>query len=477
MAKPTVRRFLLVVAISLIVACTPHSAFAQRGGGGFHGSGGFHGGGGGFHGGGGFGGGGFRGGSYHGSPTEPRSMGGGPYGNPYSRPSYGYRNPYGNPAGRASPNGSNGGINDGRARSRAPRSQPPTFANADGQWHSFGERAASTGSGPSPREFSPTSRNAISRTQALSNIESFFGRSSLAYSRFNATSRFSGSRIAGSRPVGPTGRPSVRGGAVTGFNSGIGWGGFNGRIGPNRSGNFNGFGGFRSGCWNCGFGFGRFGFVFGFSGFGWGFGWNPWWNWGFGWPWLDFGYVSPFWEDWYNPWLWPAYSPYFPPAINYNFDSGNYSPYQPEDDLYSTSAKVSATRSTPENGQSPPNTATPPEDSQDSAPAMRIFLKDGTSQNASSAWLHDGELHYTRADNGNESEVGIDDVDWQNTIEESAKRGVPFTLKSEPGAKKPPDSAPNLHINTPSPDGNGPLARTRNWISAMASSRPSGFQG
>lgn len=253
---------------------------------------------------------------------------------------------------------------------------------------------------------------------------------------------------------------------MAGFNSGLGFNRFGSGFGSNRFGSFNGLGGFRGfgpGCWNCGLGFGRFGlgrfgFGFGFGGFGWGVGWNPWWNWGFGWPGFGFGYVSPFWDDWYNPWLWPAYSSYIPPTINYNFDNGGYfNPYQPDSNSYPPNAGESGPNNIPENSKGTSDTNTPPENAQNSTPVILIFLKSGTVQTASDAWLVGGNLHYTRTDSGNEAEVGMDQVDWQNTIEENARRSVPFTLKSAPSAGRTldPDAKPNT--NNPNPDTRTPL--------------------
>lgn len=135
MAKLTFPKLFLIAIVSAVVACTPRAAFAQRGGGGARGGGG------GFHGG---------GGGFRGMQSAPR-YGGGSYrgssGSPYSRPSYSYRSPYGNPAGRTNPSGPSRGVNAGRAGSAAPQSQLRGFANADGQWHSFGERPAGAGTG------------------------------------------------------------------------------------------------------------------------------------------------------------------------------------------------------------------------------------------------------------------------------------------------------------------------------------------
>jgi hypothetical protein len=257
--------------------------------------------------------------------------------NPYSGRGYSYRNPSGNAyrnpngnaAGGARSGVSNGGLSAGRPGSAVPRGQTGGFANADGQWHSFGERPGSTnprasassglngGSAPS-RSFVPggpgtrswsgqgsqvwanssasASRNVVSRTQALSSVESSFGRSSFGYSRFGTNGSLPGTGIGGPLAARSGGITPTRGGALAGFNSGFGFNQFGSGFGSNRFGSFNGFGefggfpGFRPGCWNCGFGFGGFGFGlgvggFGFGGFGFGFGWRPWWNWGWGWPW------------------------------------------------------------------------------------------------------------------------------------------------------------------------------------------------
>jgi len=519
MAKLTFPKLFLIAIVSAVVACTPRAAFAQRGGGGSYGGGGGSHGGGGFGGGGsrggagGFGGGGYGSGGFRGMQSAPRYGGGsyrgsstarirgGPYDSPYSRPSDSYRSPDGNPAGRASPSVPSRGVNAGWAGSAAPQSQPPGFANADGQWRSFGERPAGAGTGsgasrglnagshpsnsfvpggPGTRSWSgqgnavwanatpSASRNAMSHTQALSNIESSFGRSSLGYSRFGANTLLASSRTGGSLPTRPVGAASVRGGALTGFNSGIAWNRFGGGFGFNRFGNFNGlggFGGFRGfgpGCWNCGLGFGRFGpgrFGFGFGGFGWEGGWNPWWNWGFGWPGFGFGYVSPSWDDWYDPWLWPAYSSYIPPTIDYNLDNGGYfNPNQPGVNSYPPNAGESAPNNIPENSKGTSDTSAPPENAQNSTPVILIFLKSGTVQNASDAWLVGDNLRYTRTDNGDQVEVGMDQVDWQNTIEENAKRGTPFTLRSKPDPDEGLDPAnPNANIRNPDPGAHTPL--------------------
>lgn len=46
-------------------------------------------------------------------------------------------------------------------------------------------------------------------------------------------------------------------------------------------------------------------------------------------------------------------------------------------------------------------------------------------------WVADGELHY-RVSDGSEGALDINDLDLQRTVDENAKRGVPFTLKPQP---------------------------------------------
>ena len=124
--------------------------------------------------------------------------------------------------------------------------------------------------------------------------------------------------------------------------------------------------------------------------------------------------MSPFWDDWYDPWLWPANSSYIPPTTNYNFDNGGYfNPNQPSGIFYPPSAGKSAPNNIPGNSEGTSDTNTPPQNAQNSTPVTLIFLKSGTVQTASDAWLVGGNLNYMRSDNGNEAEVGMDQVDWR----------------------------------------------------------------
>ncbi len=66
-----------------------------------------------------------------------------------------------------------------------------------------------------------------------------------------------------------------------------------------------------------------------------------------------------------------------------------------------------------------------------SRPTILVYLKDGTTLAADDYWAVDGQFHY-RVKYGGESSIGMDEVDMQRTVDENAKRGVRFTLKSKP---------------------------------------------
>jgi hypothetical protein len=134
-----------------------------------------------------------------------------------------------------------------------------------------------------------------------------------------------------------------------------------------------------------GFGDGHFDFDdgFGFRGFGFGcFGCSFGWGWGFGsWSWW-----SPWWPSTW--WGWPASNVY------------------------------------PYSNPNPANVA-------ESAPITLLYLKDGTTLAATDYWVEDSKLHY-RVSDGGESTLDMNDLDLQRTVDENAKRGVPFTLKPQP---------------------------------------------
>ena len=455
MTRPRVLNFTSIVAILFVFSAIP--AFAQRGGGSHGGGGGFHGGGGGGFrsGGGGFGGGGFRGGSY----SAPRAGAG------YSRPAPSapmrsgggsYARPGGGNSSRSYANPSNGNQRAGNSFS-APR------AMADGQWHSFGNAGvgrAGTPSAPqarasdsagggfhvfsgnrsaggihSTRSFSgqgnqvwenaPTAHNVVSPSRALSNIRGSFG-SSLAGSSGMRSSAFmsANSRIAGSS--GLNGRAFSNGlgtnrGAFFGNRLGFGYSRFGYR------------GGYRGGCWNCG------------VGWGFGFGWWP--GWGFGWPWLGYSYWDPFyWDD--LTWGWPGngYGYYgYPMGYPYGYDNNSYynsyddsSSYSAPDDNYTGSDSNSVPAAPPQ--QSSPQTYSVA----NGAVPVLLFLKNGSVYSARDYWFSGDQFHYVLT-NGREGAFDADQLDLRRTIDENAKSGVQFVVKS--GASSLPPA--HYDINPP----------------------------
>jgi len=65
------------------------------------------------------------------------------------------------------------------------------------------------------------------------------------------------------------------------------------------------------------------------------------------------------------------------------------------------------------------------------ASTVLLYLKDGTTIPAWDYWVGNGKLHY-RAKDGGESALDMYDLDWQQIVDENAKRGVTITLKSQP---------------------------------------------
>lgn len=190
-----------------------------------------------------------------------------------------------------------------------------------------------------------------------------------------------------------------------------------GVFGVNRPGFFGlnrfRFGTDRFGCFGCGFGFG----------FGWG--WNSWW-WGPGLGWWD-----PFWFDpWW--WGWRPYGYYSPsPAYNYGApsDYGNYGPSSPS-------------YSTPDSAANPPNANVAADASVSVVPALRLYLKNGATFDVTDYWFADNKLHYVTTD-GSELAIEMDQLDLQRTVDENAKHGAQFTLKSQPdGSTAAPATRP-----------------------------------
>lgn len=424
--------------------------FAQHGGGGHGGGGGFHGGGGGgFHGGGGgmrsnpgFGGSGRAPAAGFGAP---RSMAPSPWrsgGQLGSRPGF---------ASQSRPGGGFGNPNQHFGNSAAPP------AVADGRWHAFGGPGAGressgrqpqfapanggsefhvatgnrqmrspgtvrsfSGQGGEIWETTPSARNVVPRSQSLSTMQGSFRGSRSAgstlgpNSTLSATSRFSS-------------EPAMRGGQQFSSRSGGA-----GSVQQLRSFDRNGWSHerFGRGCWNCGFGFGRWGW-----GRGWGFGWGS--------PWFGFWGWNPFWVD---PWWgWPSagYGYYAPPAYNLysSPDSTNSVPYdysappaQPDEpDNSSDQGNIDGNWITP-NGPSPSSSA----NSGALTVPVLIYLKGGGMLSVRDYWMLDGELHYLLM-NGTQHSVDLEQVDLPRTNAENAKSGVKFIFKSEPSVTAPPD--------------------------------------
>jgi hypothetical protein len=177
--------------------------------------------------------------------------------------------------------------------------------------------------------------------------------------------------------------------------------------------------GYGGGCWNCGFGFGL------------------WPGWGFGWPlfgsWGLYSY-SPY-TYWDDPWLWggSAYSYYaYPPSYSIYNDNTYGSPNDGASYSDPTSSYgVPDNNSNPDqnvsgeqmNGEAPLET--------NSAPAVRLYRKDGAVYSARDYWLADGNLHFT-VDNGVEFSFDINQLDVQRTVDENARSGVQVILKPGP---------------------------------------------
>jgi hypothetical protein len=174
------------------------------------------------------------------------------------------------------------------------------------------------------------------------------------------------------------------------------------------------------GCWNCGFHHG-----FGWWGWGWGWGWwNPWWWWGPSWGW-SWGWNDPRWGSSSN-WSNPGYSNNGYNAYNNSsaYDSGYSANTSNDNYQYQTTPQTEGTANT---NAVTGNVAA-------STPTVLIYQKDGTMYAASDYWIAGGKLHYL-VNYGGESTVEMDQVDWQRTVDENAKRGVQFTLKPNPSEK------------------------------------------
>jgi len=170
----------------------------------------------------------------------------------------------------------------------------------------------------------------------------------------------------------------------------------------------------------CGFGFG-FGFGFGW-GWGWGGWWNPWWGpwgfWGPGWGW------DPYWYG--GAWGYP----YYPPAVDYNYDR-SVPGYGGDSGSNNSSSNYPGPYENAPEYQGSPNTNPDTGNLAVATPTVLLYLKDGSTFAASDYWVADGKLHYYVNYSG-ESSIDINDLDLQRTVDENSKRGVRFTLKPTP---------------------------------------------
>jgi len=180
----------------------------------------------------------------------------------------------------------------------------------------------------------------------------------------------------------------------------------------------------------------------GFGGWGWGgWGWNPWWpSWGWGISWDPFWY-NPFWYG--LSWGWPyyGYSDYSAyPSFDYSAPNEFLSDsYNPNGGAFDTNPSAPVSQPSPDPNPVTNNVA-------QSTPTVLVYLKDGSMFTATDYWLADNQLHYY-VNYGGESSVGMDQVDLQRTVDENAKRGVPFSLKPGPDRV----SAAPAPVPTPAP--------------------------
>jgi len=444
MKASTSSKFIFAALTLFAFAAIP--AFAQRGGGSHSGGGGFHGGGGGSHSSGGSYGG-FRGGASspstgngfsRGASSAPSAgYGARPAGNAYrsvAPPVSGVQRPSNfssAPAAQADGQWHSFGNGSPARGSSTSQSEVRGSANTGGGWHVFGGNRSATGGTPgATRSFSgqgsdvwentPVAHNVVSSSRTLNNVRGSFNQTPIAGSvagnsgiRTNS-SLVTSSRLASGSGFGNrafTGPSTVRfGNSYYGYRGGYGWG-------------------FRGGCWNCGYPF------------GFGLGWGP--GWGFGWPWLGYWNSGLYWND---PWWgWPGYGGYgYPASYIYGYpyvDSGSNS-------------------SQPENYPDT-DTYTPPVDQSssagvsggDSAPPILLFMKDGSVDSVRDYWISGGQIHYIFL-NGAESAIDMDQLDLQRTVDENAKSGVQFTLKPNPNSFAPAPEAPPAATSPSAPPGN-----------------------
>jgi hypothetical protein len=328
---------------------------------------------------------------------------------------------------------------DGRSSTLARRgggpgatTPPPEIRSGanGGGWRSFSpsrapalERAPAEGATASN---TLAGRNSISKASGLSAIHRSFGNSDFGNLRSRLSTPVSASSgVRSSLTARSRGTPSIRG---IGLRNSLSAGTALNRFGSrdfNRFGNFDRFrfhhpfGGVPFGDFDndfddffffqrpffgcCGFGFGGFGLGFDF-GFGaplwWGSGWPGWYG-GPGYPYgLPYGYSLPY-------------------DLGLTYDSPTASG-PPSDDSSASGAYRRAQTN-----------------SENSSAILLLYLKDGTMYSVRDCWLAAGELHCIAADRS-EGVFQLDRIDFQRTVDENTKRGVPFTLKPNPTRSKPP---------------------------------------
>jgi hypothetical protein len=463
MTRPTFTRYLFTIISSLAIAIVPATAFAGRGGGGHGGGGGSHGGGGGSRGGGGSSGGAARGGSYA-APSLPSRA----YSGSFSRPSAGVNARQASPYAAPAYSGARGGGTVG------------TVQRPDGQWHAFGNAGGGSGdTAGAQRSFAPSAGSTIPRAPGASvasgrtnsTSRSFSGQGSsiwettpstsvVSHSRVLSNIAGSGVRTAGSgisatsgvgaspqldaKVLSPNGALSATRGPGFAFSS-------VGIVRPGALGTTGfGVGGHGPICFRCGVGLG--------FGIGRPLGWVGGWGWGWGSPWLGFGFWDPFWFDpWYNPAFgWDSYGydqypPYdYPP---YGYDDPNAQIYADPDQGDNSS---NANPQQPDAQDfAPPNVT--PDSTPNGVRVIHLYMKNGAMVTATDFWIEDGQLHYAIGDAG-EISVSLDQLDLQRTVQENAKRGIQFTLKTGPGnSSVAPTPTPNNAPPPPTNNGtNGP---------------------
>jgi hypothetical protein len=221
-----------------------------------------------------------------------------------------------------------------------------------------------------------------------------------------------------------------------------------GLIGSRAAGSF---GSGRPVCYRCGiapgFGIGR---PWGYGGF-----------WGGG---LGFGYGL----GWYDPfWFDPWYDPYWD---GLDYGSSAYPPdyyYPPDDSGYQLYANPDAQANPSYNEQLPPPVSygpgfAEPNVTPDSIPpnatgVIQLYLYGGAVVSATDYWFEGNKLHYMIGDAG-EITISTDQLDLQRTVQENARRGLHFTMKTGPGnssAAPVPNPAPS-NSGGPGPQG-GPV--------------------